>query len=233
MDMRVVSYNIHKGVGWINTKPTISRIADQLSHINPQIVLIQEIRHHQFELLATKIWSHFHYAVNVITKKGTYGNAIFSTFPLKHLHNLDLTINRFEKRGMIHVVIDDKVFDKHVHVLCAHLGLFVNERKHQIKSIIKYIKHHIPNDELIILGGDFNDWNNQAIDHLIKEVDLIEAYMNRHKHYARTFPSWAPVLKLDRIFLKGFNVISAQRLLKKPWRYLSDHIALETHIKVK
>ena len=43
---------------------------------------------------------------------------------------------------------------------------------------------------------------------------------------ARTFPSIFPVLRLDRIYVRGFSVIEASVQRGAPWSLLSDHLAL-------
>jgi len=48
---------------------------------------------------------------------------------------------------------------------------------------------------------------------------------------ARTFPSLLPVLRLDRIYVRGFSVIEASVHLGAPWSLLSDHLALGAKLK--
>ena len=53
-----------------------------------------------------------------------------------------------------------------------------------------------------------------------------------HGAYARTFPAWAPMLKLDRIYTRGMQVIEAEKMTKKPWKTLSDHLALTVTLSI-
>ena len=49
------------------------------------------------------------------------------------------------------------------------------------------------------------------------------ALQGRH---ARTFPVWAPLFPVDRIYFRGLTPIACERLGEGHWRDLSDHAAL-------
>ena len=40
-----------------------------------------------------------------------------------------------------------------------------------------------------------------------------------------------PLLKLDRIYVRGFNVTAAQVHRGKPWSMLSDHLAVSADLE--
>jgi endonuclease/exonuclease/phosphatase family metal-dependent hydrolase len=119
-----------------------------------------------------------------------------------------------------------------IHVMCAHLGLLKMDRHKQMNKIAHYIEEHIPLHEPVILAGDFNDWREKATSIFIKKLGFSEAFLNQHGSYARTFPAWAPLLKLDRIYIRHFNISKSHRMLKKPWKFLSDHIALYVDLEI-
>ena len=48
---------------------------------------------------------------------------------------------------------------------------------------------------------------------------------------ARAFPSLLPVLRLDRIYVRGFEVASSQVHRGHPWSKLSDHLAVSADLK--
>lgn len=229
--IQIISFNIHKGIGWINHQPTIGRICQLLHDQNPDIIFLQEIRSSQFDLIATKIWPHYNFGKNVTHKKGNYGNAIFSKFPIQFAQNINLSVAKYESRGMLHVITKVTEHNGELHLLCVHLGLFRNDRVKQIKIITDYVEKNVPADAPLILGGDFNDWNNFAAQHLTSSLKLQEVFLAKQNKFARTFPAWAPMLRLDRIYIRGFSVEKAHRLTANYWRYLSDHIAIEAYIK--
>ena len=78
----------------------------------------------------------------------------------------------------------------------------------------------------MIIAGDFNDWRRRAELHLHDDLGLEELFVELRGRHARTFPVWAPLLPVDRIYYRGLNPQTCGRLSKGPWRDLSDHAAL-------
>ena len=78
----------------------------------------------------------------------------------------------------------------------------------------------------MIIAGDFNDWRQRADRHLHQDLGLEELFEQMQGRYARTYPIWAPMLSVDRIYYRGLKPLSCERLHKGPWRDLSDHAAL-------
>src|SRR3990167_232995 len=217
MSLRVLSFNIHKGNGWWVSRSIMRRIHRQIGLVIPDILFLQEILGTQFTQLSEGNSSHKCYGMNVVYPKGNHGNAILSKYPILFSENVDLTMNKFEKRGMLHAVIKlpDRKF--HTHLLCVHLGLFIKDRKKQLAEIARFIEKNISQNESIILGGDFNDWSNIASELLIGKLKFQEAFHNHHQAHAKTFPAWAPMLRLDRMYFRGFNSINAIRHTSKAW----------------
>ena len=60
----------------------------------------------------------------------------------------------------------------------------------------------------------------------MSEVSLVH-----HGRAARTFPSVLPLLRLDRIYVRGFKVVASQVHKGKPWSLLSDHLAVSADIE--
>jgi endonuclease/exonuclease/phosphatase family metal-dependent hydrolase len=232
MGIVVISFNIHKGKGWKSRQSTISLIQDQIQILNPDIVLLQEIRGNQFELFSQSIWPHVSYGKNAIYPKGHHGNAILTKFPIIEMKNHDLSTNRIEKRGMLHTIVRYHN-GQPIHIICVHLGLFKIDRHKQMLMISSYIKTHISPNDAVIVAGDFNDWGELATGFMIQQLGFSEAFLSLHGFYARTFPSWAPFLKLDRIYTRKFNILKSYRILQTPWKSLSDHIALYVDISLE
>jgi endonuclease/exonuclease/phosphatase family metal-dependent hydrolase len=115
--------------------------------------------------------------------------------------------------------------DKNIHLLCIHLGLFKAERSEQCKALIARIKEVVPDNQPLLIAGDFNDWRN----HLSKplaELGIEEAFYKVEGQHARSFPSIKPSLCVDRVYFRGMKVREVQCLQGKPWRMLSDHVPL-------
>ena len=242
MSFKVLTYNIHKGFDRYNREFVLHRIKQQLSHEAVDAVLLQEIQgrhfHHetqisnwpqdsQFEYLADSIWPHFAYGKNAIYRKGHHGNAILSKYNIAEWSNLNLSRFSRASRSMLHGRIE-QVGDsaKTLHLLCVHLDLIGFERKRQLRELRAYFDNNIGADEAVILGGDFNDWNGALGRALESGLGMREAFRDEHGQYAKTFPSHFPLLRMDRIYYRGIELVESRCLGRQPWSELSDHLPL-------
>ncbi len=232
MNLRILTYNIHKGVSWKIPLSSIQRIQTQIQHLEADIIFLQEVRGSQYKMIQPEYCPHYAYGKNVVYSKGHHGNAIYSKYPIIFSNNLDISMHRLEHRGLLHSVIQLPKNSQPLHLLCTHLGLFAKGRLKQLEMIMQYVNDNIPVNAPIILGGDFNDWKEHATNKLIKSLDFQEAFLNIYQSYAKTYPAWKPTFKLDRLYFRGFNVNYANSLSLHPWRNLSDHIALEVSLKL-
>ena len=60
---------------------------------------------------------------------------------------------------------------------------------------------------------------------------MTEVSLARFGRAARTFPAMMPVLQLDRIYVRGFQVVASQVHRGKPWSKLSDHLAVSAELE--
>lgn len=244
--MRILTYNLHKGFSSGNRRFELARMREAIRTSGAEIVFLQEVQgeHHRhaknrsdwigeahFEYLADAVWSHHAYGRNAVYDHGHHGNAILSAWPLLRVENINLTIQPLEQRGVLHAVIQPDGAPCPIHLLCTHLDLSGFTRGEQVSRIAARIDAAIPPDEPLILAGDFNDWRSQAHRRLIRELQLVEAHTVVNGRLARTFPSWCPVLRLDRVYLRGLHPTAAQRLVGGRWAGLSDHCALLVDIE--
>lgn len=241
MKLKILTLNLHKGFSLLGQKYILSEIRLALREINPDLVFLQEAlgsrhslvpTHHegywasQYEYLADQVWSDFAYAHNAQIGDDHHGNAILSRFPIEHWTNTDLTNYRLEKRGMLNcrILLGEK---RRLHGFCLHLGLMGFHRRRQYKIIINHLESlKLPDNDLMIIAGDFNDWNECAEKSLAEPLGFKEAYKSIHGSLAKSFPSFMPLLKLDRVYVKNIKVSSAHLLSGNPWKRLSDHLPL-------
>jgi endonuclease/exonuclease/phosphatase family metal-dependent hydrolase len=113
-----------------------------------------------------------------------------------------------------------------LHSLCVHLGLFANGRNQQMQDVIERVQRVVPADAPLIIAGDFNDWNNHASRLLVKELHLQEAFEVKHGRVAASYPCNFPLLRMDRIYVRGLTVQQAEVHAHRPWSKISDHAAL-------
>lgn len=237
MKLKVLTYNIHKGFSPLNFEYTLEKIRSFIRESKADIVFLQELHgknmklpfamESQLEYLADSMWTHFSYGKNAIYNHGDHGNAILSKFPIINTKQNDLSLHRFEKRGLLHCAIDLQKKGT-IHLLCTHLNLLHIHRSSQYKAISNYILNEL-HGEKVILAGDFNDWNMKASKYLNK-ASLKEVFKELTGHYARTFPYFHPVLSLDRIYVKGFSIENASIHLDLDG--ISDHLAISCEIIV-
>jgi endonuclease/exonuclease/phosphatase family metal-dependent hydrolase len=229
--LRVLSYNIHKGFTAGGRAFVLDGIREAIRAVDADLVLLQEVLGDggptapQFEYLADRLWPHFAYGRNAVHAGGHHGNAILSRFPFSYWENIDVTARRRERRGLLHGVIEIPR-RRPLHAICVHLGLLEAERRSQVEHLCRRIAEHVPADEALVIGGDFNDWRGGASRALLSRAGATEAFEMLHGTAARTFPSRLPLLRLDRLYARGLRPVSAVRLHGPPWNALSDHVPL-------
>jgi len=241
MEFRVLSYNIHKGFATNKRKFVLKQMRESIHLVKADLVFLQEVLGHhdqrdhrmsdwktasQFEYMADSLWPHFAYGKNAVYSSGHHGNAILSKYPFTLFENIDISSNRYDRRGILHGVIKIPHHKEAIHVICIHLGLLESWRKNQIERLITQIEANVPKDAPLIVAGDFNDWRERITIRLSERLHLQEVFWKLYGEHARTFPSWFPVLKLDRIYTRGLHIAAAQCLTEGPWSKLSDHTAL-------
>jgi endonuclease/exonuclease/phosphatase family metal-dependent hydrolase len=242
-EIHVLTYNIHKGYCSGNRRFVLDSMRQRIAETGADIVFLQEIHgtaiksdakrrrfsypdQPHFEYLADEAWPHFAYGRNAIYRKGDHGNAILSMYPFSSWENIDVSKFPRSSRSILHGVIELPKKKTRLHTLCVHLGLLEQERREQLEALTDRINRHVPRDEPMIIAGDFNDWRRRAEHHLHDDLGLEELFVQLHGRHARTFPVWAPLLPVDRIYYRGLTPSSCRRLSRGPWRDLSDHAAL-------
>lgn len=234
--LRVLTYNIHKGFSFGNRKFVLENLRESIRAVDADVVCLQEVigEHSahapdasQFEYLADKMWSYYAYGKNAVYTEGHHGNAILSRYPIRKWENHDLSLSRFERRGLLHATIEDPDDPGPVHLFCMHLNLLERDRAVQIGRVIAHLKNVLSTEDPVILAGDFNDWRENASEMLRAQLHLKEVFRDSPlKQHARTFPSFLPLLKLDRIYYRNFACLGAKALRGGVWAKLSDHLPL-------
>jgi endonuclease/exonuclease/phosphatase family metal-dependent hydrolase len=103
-----------------------------------------------------------------------------------------------------------------------------------LDALAGYLENIADPDSPLIIAGDFNDWRNEADVLLAKRLGLMEAFGGVHGSPAspgRSYPAKLPVLRLDRIYVRGFSVKRAEVHFGAPWSKISDHAALSAHLR--
>ena len=246
--LHVATYNIHKGFSQFNRHMMVHELRERLRTLGPDVVFLQEVQglhlghaetHDnwpagaQHEFLAENVWQATAYGHNVAYDHGHHGNAILSRYPIAHSHNQDVTHLRFERRGLLHCAVQIPGWIQTVHCVCVHLSLFGRSRRRQMEALAGYLEELSEPDAPLIIAGDFNDWRNRADDLLAQRLGMTEVLGGIGGGGGvpgRSFPARLPLFRLDRIYVRGFHVESAEIHFGAPWSKISDHAALSAHL---
>lgn len=230
--MRVLSYNIHKGIGGRDRRYSLERVIDVIEQANPDLICLQEVDRHvrrsryhdQPNLLARYFNAQgVLYQMNVHLRTGGYGNLLLSRWPLVSRHQISLRLNRRKPRGAQLAVIDTP--EGPLHLVNWHLGLAERERHWQVQHLLEHHlfreQRHLPT--LII--GDSNDWRNTLANTRFQSHQFlhITAPVSRF----RSFPAYLAMGALDKAFHCGQLEIRHAQVWKTPAaRTASDHLPL-------
>ncbi len=236
--MRVLSYNIHKGIGGRDRRYRLERILAVLDHERPDIVCLQEVdrnvgrtRHdNQPELIAQhmraagKLFQFTHPVAS-----GGYGNLLLSRWAFLEEHTLSLTLRRCKARGAQWAVIATPFGE--LRVVNWHLGLRERERHWQVRRLLEHHtfrgRDHLPT----VIIGDTNDWRNT----LAMGPFTIHGYhhVTAPPSRFRSFPAWWPMGSLDKAFVRGpLRIVQAHVSRRTPAADASDHLPLILDIDV-
>lgn len=233
MTLKLVSYNLHSGVG-VDGIQDYRRIGKFLQQHNVDIALLQEMDtrpdvRDTDQDIADLCGDHFESLIPspaLETAHGWYGNAILSRFPALYNHTLDVSQEGFQPRNVQEAILH--THQGSLHVVNTHKGLNRLERRKQIALLDQHLRSgHLQSDSALtnisgelplLVAGDFNEWQlfSRAFQHL-NEVLVAHPV-------GPTFPTRWPLLRLDRVWSRPGTLVRNARVLKTPeTRVFSDH----------
>jgi endonuclease/exonuclease/phosphatase family metal-dependent hydrolase len=230
--MRLLTYNIHKGIGGSDRRYGLDRVIAVIGEEQPDLVCLQEVDrnvrrsqyHDQPELLARSLGAAAHlYQLNVPHQEGGYGNLILSRWPFHSEHQISLRHRRRKPRGAQLVVIDTP--EGPLHLVNWHLGLRERERRWQANHLLNhhlFLKAaHFPT----LIAGDSNDWRNTLLDNALRPHRFQHATDGSLRF--RSFPAFLALAALDKVFYRGPLQVRQVRVVRtRLARRASDHLPL-------
>jgi len=234
--LRVVTYNIHRAIG-VDRRFRPERIVEILRHHAGDVVLLQEVdegapRSREIDLgrsLAHALdYPHVAVGHNVTLRKGRYGNATLSRFPILRERNIDLTIGNRKRRGCQHTTLLPLPDGPPLEVFNLHLGLSAWERAAQVELLVGSSEFaDMALDGPCLVGGDFNDWRSRLRSVFTDGLGFRCATDLRSGQQPpiATYPAFSPRGGLDRVYHRGgLRLAAAHRCRLYVSRVASDHL---------
>jgi endonuclease/exonuclease/phosphatase family metal-dependent hydrolase len=236
MRLRVMTYNIHRAIG-LDRRFAPERILRIVDSHQADVVLLQEVdegvpRSRELDLARelARALGYPHVAVghNVTLRRGRYGNATLSRFPILRERNIDLTIGYWRRRGCQHTAIAVGAHAKRLEIFNLHLGLSARERVRQVALLARSRElASLPLDVACLVGGDFNDWRSLLRPLFAGPLGFRSATerSGSGQRPLPTFPSFLPTGSLDTIYYRGpLRLLQARRCRLRLSRIASDHL---------
>jgi endonuclease/exonuclease/phosphatase family metal-dependent hydrolase len=237
--LKVVTYNIHKGVQGLGpmSRLQIHDLGLAIEQLDADLVFLQEVRafNHaqakrfsnwpeipQADFLAP-LGYHAVYQTNAYTRHGEHGNALLSRWPVLGQFHHNISDHRFEQRGLLHVVLNWQ--NLKLHAIVVHLGLLHGSRIRQIAMLHNYLDEKVPHHEKVIVAGDFNDWGS-SVTRMMRSQGFV-CQVQR----TPTFPSRLPLTQLDHVYVRGLMLEHISVPMGKIWARLSDHLPLQATLR--
>lgn len=236
-NLKIVSYNIHKGFSLFGRTYTLGSIKSQLKEWSADFVFLQEVRglcpkgdySDQLEHLADSLWPHTSYGKNAVYSKAHHGNAIMSRYPIVEMENRNVSRNRFERRGILYSKIQVEGSQRPLHLFCLHLNLLERDRFHQAEELLRFVDVRVQAHEPVIVAGDFNDWTGKITKYLSQHLPDWNILVPP----IGTFPSFYPLLKLDVMLSKNLEFQNIEVLKPKGFDHPSDHLPLLAELTLR
>jgi endonuclease/exonuclease/phosphatase family metal-dependent hydrolase len=239
MRVRIASFNIHRAIG-VDRQFRPERIVSILSYLAADVVLLQEVdegapRSRELDLareLAQGLgYPHVAVGHNVTLRKGRYGNATLSRYPILRERNIDLTVGYRKRRGC------QLAGRRHrLEVFNLHLGLSARERQQQAEMLARSGEFRgLREDVPCVVGGDFNDWRSLLQPFFENDLGFRPANGGDSgaERRIKTYPSFFPQGPLDRIYFRGpFRLLAARPCRLGLCRVASDHLPLVTDLEL-
>ena len=112
----IATYNMHKGMSALNRKVQVESMAEALQGLKSDVLFLQEVQgenlRRQLKLPAFPAQPHYDiisehlsfyssYGKNAVFPERHHGNAILSHLPIETRHNLNISVNKLEQRGVL------------------------------------------------------------------------------------------------------------------------------------
>ena len=225
--IRIMSYNVHNGIG-IDNKTDYKRIADVINRVAPDIVAVQELDSaaqrsngaYILKEIAKQALMHYTYGPAIDFQGGKYGIGILSKEKPLSYHTVPLP-GREEARALLMAEFENYIF------CCTHFSLTEEDRDASVSIIQETIKEI---KKPLFLAGDINSEPESTTQKLLQKY-----FTTLNNPKAPTFPVVEPKECIDYIY--GYNNGHTYSVLKRQVltdeQIASDHLPLFVDIRLK
>ncbi len=235
----VATYNVHTCVG-TDRRYDPPRVAAVLRELAADIISLQEVgsqRHGkplpgQAEFLAQETGLQLVSGPNRTYRRSRFCNAILTRLPVLAVRYIDLSMPDCEPRGALDVDLD--AGKQKLRVIATHFGLRGGERRAQTLRLLAALTGErteagaapgLPNGAAVLMMGDLNEWRGRR-----GGIHALDRQLG-HAPAPRTFPSWWPLLPLDRIYAAPPALVRDVTVHRSPLaRLASDHLPLRARL---
>lgn len=233
--LRVMTYNIHVGVG-MDKKLDLQRIAGVINAARPDLVGLQEVDRgvkrtegkDEIAELAALTRMEYAFAPNLDYQGGKYGVAILSRFSIKSTeHRMFENKREAERRGMLRVEVE--VERKTLNFVTTHLDYQLEDgRLFETEQMLKFLEGL---KGPLIVVADLNDEPAGSAYKLMR-TRFDDAWVTSGaKTEGFSYPADKPVKRIDHIFYSTGDRMRA----RKSWvieTLASDHVPVMAEIEI-
>lgn len=225
------SYNIHKCVG-TDRRFDPERVAEVIAEIGPDVIALQEADRRFGDRAGLLDLAALERRTGLVpvpangrpASHGWHGNLVLvKAARISDVRQVKLP--GLEPRGAL--VTDLEFGANPVRVVAAHLGLLRQSRLMQIDAILSHAGEEAGRPTVLL--GDMNEWRKQR-------GSALGAVAQRFGPLGQgvpSFPSYFPMLALDRIFAQPHGILERMAAHDSPLaRKASDHLPITAIIRI-
>jgi endonuclease/exonuclease/phosphatase family metal-dependent hydrolase len=236
--MRLLTWNIHKGIGGRDRRYSLDRIIACIEAENPDLICLQEVdrlvhrsRHDdQPRLLARYFRCHSVFQPTVRVGDGGYGNLVLSRWPVASRHRISLRHGARKPRGAQLLLVESP--EGAIHLVHTHLGLAERERLAQAERLLGHMLFRSADPHPALVVGDFNDWRDSLGRERFATFGFRQVTSPASRF--RTFPAWLAMGSLDKVFVRGGIEVRHARVVRTSLaKTASDHlpVVVDFHLR--
>ena len=227
--LHIASYNIHRCVG-TDLRRDVERVANVICELGCDTIGLQEVDSRpgersdsmQLDYLAKATGMEAVAGTTLIRHDREYGNALLTRRRILDVKRHDLSYGKYEPRGALEV--DLEVQGHVMRVFVMHLGLLPSERRFQMRKVLETLRK-VPHDQPVVVLGDINEWLP-----LSRPLRWLHNLLGKPP-WQRTFPVWAPLFALDRVWVRPVGSLLDFRVHRSPAsRRASDHFPVTARV---